>query len=130
MRRTNLPGHALQAEGAAYKRNGDGDLYRPRWNSTGGTGMALCECGETSGVLESGGERRRWHAAHKDEAAAARCSVVATVGADRYPCRSHEGGVHHFAAHWPACPAPFCKQPPDHRGLHDIPSGKAEYVNA
>jgi hypothetical protein len=53
------------------------------------------------------------------------CAKVATVGKDRYPRRSHEGGVHHFAAHWPACPAPFCKLPPDHRSLHDVPSGHA-----
>lgn len=58
------------------------------------------------------------------------CTRTAIVGTDRYQCRSHEDGVHHFAMHWPACPAPFCKLPPDHRGLHDIPFGKAEYVNA
>lgn len=63
------------------------------------------------------------------EASAAGCAHVAIVGTTRYLCWSHEGGVHHFAAHWPACPAPFCKLPPDHRGLHDIPFGKAEYVN-
>jgi hypothetical protein len=53
------------------------------------------------------------------------CNGVAVVGDDRFPCRFHEDGWHHFAAHWPACPAPYCKLPPDHRGLHDIPPGKA-----
>ena len=56
------------------------------------------------------------------------CPMVAIVGADKFPCRSHEGGKHHYAAHWPACPAPFCKLPPEHRSLHDIPSGDARYV--
>jgi hypothetical protein len=64
----------------------------------------------------------------KDQREAAGCALVAMVGTDRYPCRSHEGGAHHFAAHWPACPAPFCRTPPGHRSLHDIPSGKAEVV--
>jgi hypothetical protein len=58
------------------------------------------------------------------------CTRVAIVGGIRYPCRSHEGDVHHFAAHWPACPAPFCRLEPGHRGLHDIPFGKAEYADA
>jgi hypothetical protein len=70
-------------------------------------------------------------AAYREKAArdAAGCPVMAEAGTNRYPCRSHEGGVHHFAAHWPACPAPFCKLPPDHRGLHDIPPGSAEVVD-
>jgi hypothetical protein len=55
------------------------------------------------------------------------CSVVAVVSGTVYPCRSHKGGKHHFAAHWPACPAPFCRLEPGHRGLHDVPAGKAEY---
>lgn len=68
MRRTNLPGHALQNEGAPYKRGEEGALYHAgRTLGTGGTGMAVCECGETSEVLESGGERRRWHIAHKEK---------------------------------------------------------------
>lgn len=53
------------------------------------------------------------------------CTMVAVVGEDIFPCRSHGGGRHHFAAYWPACPAPFCLLPPDHRDLHDIPSGTA-----
>jgi hypothetical protein len=60
-----------------------------------------------------------------------RAAVV--VDGDRkvwYPCRSHEGGAHHFAAHWPACPAPFCRLPPEEGHLHDIPSGVVEYHDA
>jgi hypothetical protein len=63
-----------------------------------------------------------------------RAAVV--VDGDRkvwYPCRSHEGGVHHFAAHWPACPAPFCRLPYSHceaGTMHDIPSGVVEYHDA
>jgi len=47
-----------------------------------------------------------------------------------YPCRSHEGDRHNFAAHWPACPAPFCRLPYSHYEagtMHDIPSGTVEY---
>lgn len=58
------------------------------------------------------------------------CALVAVVGDDLYPCRSHEGYDHHFAAHWPACPAPFCKLPPGHRELHDIPFGEAGVMSA
>ena len=58
------------------------------------------------------------------------CPVIAVVGDDRYPCRSHEGGIpaHHFAAFWPPCEAPFCKLPPGHGSLHDIPAGEARIV--
>jgi hypothetical protein len=57
-----------------------------------------------------------------------RAAVV--VDGDRrvwYPCRSHADGKHHFAAHWPPCPAPWCRLPTGHRELHDIPSGTVEY---
>jgi hypothetical protein len=63
-----------------------------------------------------------------------RAAVV--VDGDRkvwYPCRSHEGDVHHYAAHWPACPAPFCRLPYSHYPegtMHDIPPGKVEYHDA
>jgi hypothetical protein len=53
------------------------------------------------------------------------CLVVAIVGDSNYPCRSHEDGKHHFAVYWPACPAPFCRSQPGHRGLHDVPAGRA-----
>jgi hypothetical protein len=58
------------------------------------------------------------------------CQKVAVVSGNLYPCRSHAGGVHHFAVYWPACPAGFCKLPPGHRGLHDIPSGSAVVYEA
>jgi hypothetical protein len=57
------------------------------------------------------------------------CKRIALVGTDRYRCQAHEDGFHCYAAHWPACPAPFCKLPPGHRGLHDIPSGDVEYTD-
>lgn len=47
-----------------------------------------------------------------------------------YPCRSHEGGVHRFAAHWPPCPAPWCRLPAAHAEagtMHDVPGGTVEY---
>ncbi len=50
-----------------------------------------------------------------------------------YPCRSHDGGVHHYAACWPACPAPFCRLPYSHYEagtMHDIPAGTVEYHDA
>jgi hypothetical protein len=59
-----------------------------------------------------------------------KCLVVAEIGDDLYPCQSHEGGIpaHHFAMHWPPCEAPWCKLPPGHRELHDIPSGEAKIL--
>lgn len=51
-----------------------------------------------------------------------------------FPCRSHEGGVHHFAAHWPnKCPAPWCRLPYSHYlegTMHDVPSGVVEIHDA
>ena len=50
-----------------------------------------------------------------------------------FPCRSHDGGRHNYAACWPKCPAPFCRLPYSHylKGtMHDIPSGTAEYHDA
>ena len=50
-----------------------------------------------------------------------------------YPCRSHDGDVHHFAAHWPVCPAPWCRLPFEHYlagTMHDIPPGRVEYHDA
>jgi hypothetical protein len=59
------------------------------------------------------------------------CGLVALVGDDLYPCHGgHKTGDHIFAARLPACPAPFCKLPPGHRDLHDIPSGQAEVYSA
>lgn len=51
-----------------------------------------------------------------------------------YPCRSHEGGVHNFAAHWPhKCPASWCRLPRSHYlegTMHDIPGGVVETHDA
>jgi len=50
-----------------------------------------------------------------------------------FPCRSHDGGVHHFAATWPPCPAPWCRLPYSHYlegTMHDIPSGTVEIHDA
>lgn len=60
-------------------------------------------------------------------------AVVVTPGGERvwYPCRSDEGGKHHFAAHWPACPAPWCRLPYSHYldgTMHEIPPGTAALV--
>jgi hypothetical protein len=64
-------------------------------------------------------------------------AVVIGPGGKRtwFPCRSHEGStperaIHHYAAHWPACPAPWCRLPYSHfleGTMHDIPSGTVEY---
>lgn len=51
------------------------------------------------------------------------CGFTAIVGGYAYPCHAHKDGQHHFAARWPACPAPFCRLKPDHREPHDIPAG-------
>ncbi len=60
-------------------------------------------------------------------------AVVVTPKGERvwYPCRSHEGGKHHFAAHWPACPAPWCRLPYSHYlegTMHEIPPGTVVLV--
>jgi hypothetical protein len=61
MRRTNLPGHALRSEGKPYLACRSGwDRVTDSW-----TGRALCECGWTSAVLSSNGQRKRAHADHK-----------------------------------------------------------------
>jgi len=66
MRRTNLPGHALRSEGKPYEL---GPLDGERWvrSASGSEGVALCECGTTSGWLTSDSARKRWHADHKAE---------------------------------------------------------------
>lgn len=59
--------------------------------------------------------------------------AAVVVDGDRrvwFPCRSHEGGFHHYAAHWPKCVAPWCRLPYSHYlegTMHDIPSGTVEY---
>lgn len=73
---TLLKGHALRSEGAAFYRPACTKLdcfeHRKHCSSTGpqrmeaGGGHALCECGEQSEHLNSKGQRKRWHAEHKD----------------------------------------------------------------
>lgn len=64
VRRTNLRGHALRGEGAAFVR---GDEERETWlRCSGHIGRGLCECGAVSAVEWSNAARKRWHAAHKD----------------------------------------------------------------
>jgi hypothetical protein len=57
------------------------------------------------------------------------CTLVAVVGKSRYPCRRHAAGVHWFAMHEQACPAPFCRLPFGHNSLHDIPAGRPEVID-
>jgi len=57
------------------------------------------------------------------------CTLVAVIGKDRFPCRRHADGVHWFAAHISACPAPFCRLPFGHASLHDIPAGRPKVIN-
>lgn len=57
------------------------------------------------------------------------CPFAAIVAGHAYPCRRHEDGQHRFAAHWPACPAPYCRARPGHRELHDIPPGQPEIAD-
>jgi hypothetical protein len=61
---SRLRGHALQHEGKPYA---PGEEYP--WLRVYGSpsGVALCECGKTSPVLESDAARKRWHAGHKAE---------------------------------------------------------------
>ena len=62
MRRTSLPGHALRGEGKPYERGEEHPWVRVYGTRTG---VALCECGQTSAVLESDAARKLWHADHK-----------------------------------------------------------------
>ena len=75
---TLLKGHALRREGAAFSRprctlhecfehrKHHPDDDQPQ-HMQAGAGHALCECGEQSEHLNSKGQRKRWHTAHKDE---------------------------------------------------------------
>jgi hypothetical protein len=68
----------------------------------------------------------------REEAPAHDCAVTAEVGGTGYQCREHRDDAGHayhvFAAHWPACPAPWCRLEPGHRDLHDIPFGTPEII--
>lgn len=60
-----VAGHALKHEGAPYEVVDD----RPRRLFSTRVGMALCSCGTLSPVLQSGGQRKRWHREHKAKVA-------------------------------------------------------------
>ena len=60
---TRLAGHGLLNEGAGWVVLSDGSYHRNRYDRFG---FARCSCGATSGVLESNGQRKRWHREHKD----------------------------------------------------------------
>ncbi|MFE6966988.1 hypothetical protein ACFVAJ_17890 [Agromyces sp. NPDC057679] len=64
-RNTRVSGHGLAAEGAAHD-----DVGNRTHSGTSGEGRALCSCGELSDILATGGARKRWHADHKQAAAA------------------------------------------------------------
>lgn len=66
------------------------------------------------------------------EASCLRAAVVVDGGRRVwYPCRSHAGGFHHYAAWWPKCVAPWCRLPYSHYidgTMHDIPPGTVVLV--
>ena len=65
---TRVSGHTLTSEGAAYRVFGDSQYpKRVQWNTTSGTGFALCSCGARSPILDSANLRKAWHRSHKAE---------------------------------------------------------------
>lgn len=72
--------HGLRNEGAPFHVSGC-DLHHPlctgrspddapgraRGQGVSGSGHAVCACGETSGHLSSGQQRKAWHRQHKAE---------------------------------------------------------------
>ena len=63
MRRTNLKGHALRAEGKAHMPGDETSWIRVKASF----GRGLCECGVLSPVEWTDAARKAWHAGHKDE---------------------------------------------------------------
>lgn len=61
MTSTQLRGHGLRAEGAAFTAAG----LRRYPGRGGGPGHAKCACGARSPELPSQGARQRWHRDHK-----------------------------------------------------------------
>ena len=71
-----LHGHSLLNEGAPFasrRPNAPGaQRVGKRWferlhrRGTGGEGVGVCSCGESSFVLRSGAARQHWHRGHKD----------------------------------------------------------------
>jgi hypothetical protein len=68
---TRVKGHALRNEGAPFVVSETGDVVRVSAYTyvmgTAGYGRALCECGAVSPLVDSAGQRQRWHRAHKAE---------------------------------------------------------------
>lgn len=63
---TRLAGHSLVHEGAAHDE--EGQRIRQHWSvNAAGVGRGKCSCGALSDVLPSGGQRKAWHKAHKEE---------------------------------------------------------------
>lgn len=67
-----VKGHALRNEGAPFVVSETGDVVRVHlgYGGVGGFGRGVCTCGEMSDLLDSAGQRRRWHKAHKMAVAA------------------------------------------------------------
>jgi hypothetical protein len=66
MRNTRVAGHGLNSEGKPFViSERTGGPVSPAYYTP--SGSALCECGWMSEVLESNGQRKKAHAAHKDE---------------------------------------------------------------
>jgi CDGSH-type Zn-finger protein len=66
MASTRLAGHALQSEGKPYMLTEEWSGH-PDVRADGPGGYALCECGTSSGWMTSDGQRKRWHADHKEK---------------------------------------------------------------
>jgi len=59
---TRLAGHALQHEGKPHVPGATSRWVRVYGSSSG---VALCECGRTSPVLDTDVARKAWHRDHK-----------------------------------------------------------------
>ncbi len=75
MRRTQVSGHGLLAEGAPFEFEPSPDpesdaleLTRRHGMGVSGQGRAVCSCGAYSESLPTAAARRRWHNEHKAEA--------------------------------------------------------------
>ena len=64
MPNTRLAGHALQHEGKPHVPGATSRWVRVYASSSG---VALCECGGTSRVLDTDVARKAWHRAHKQD---------------------------------------------------------------
>lgn len=65
-----LAGHGLRSEGKPFQWSSESRRWvrtNALYGADTGEGMALCSCGTASPMLLSNAERKRWHAAHKQE---------------------------------------------------------------